>query len=429
MQIHYYMQYFPGAESPGSRQPFTFSKFLAQRGHQVTVVAADSNLDTGLREEPVDLMVEGGGRLRILRLLSLSGGRGSNAARLKAYLSFMLAAAGRGMLLPRPDVILGSIQPLFTGLAALGVARLRGVPFVLEVRDLWPDALEVKGAMTGWKAVPLHWIANRLYRDADRIVTLTPGIRMELLKKGVSRRKIDVFPNGFDSDLFQTSEGTRAAVRERYGWGNDFVAIYTGSFTEVTAVEVMVRAAAQLLHRQNIRFELFGNGPTKAQVMSLAQSLKLENVHFHDSVPKRETPGLLAAADVALMCLFKSPLIHIYFENKFMDYMGAGKPILAAMEGEQARLIRTYGTGRVVSTFDHEGLARLVEDAALSYGPYANMGENGRKLVYGKLLLPKILDRYIGTLEAVGQNKSFPLSAWSPFQGDSIADITALHDF
>jgi hypothetical protein len=139
-------------------------------------------------------------------------------------------------------------------------------------------------------------------------------------------------------------------------------------------------------------------------------------MHFHEPVPKRQVPGLLAAADVAIMCLFKSPLVHIYFENKFMDYLGAGKPILAAMEGEQARLIRLYNAGRVVPTFDAEGLAGLIAEAADSYGPFAEMGENGRKFIHENLLLGKILDRYIVTLEAAARNQAGSLPPWSPFR-------------
>lgn len=414
MRVHYYMQYFPGADAAGSRQPYAFSEFLAQRGHEVTVVAAEANLDTGLKEVPVNLTVEGGGRLRVLRLPSLPGGRGSNVARLKAYLSFMIVAGTRGLLLPGPEVVLGSIQPLFTGLAALAVARIKRIPFVLEVRDLWPDALVVKKALTPFQARPLFALTNHLYTSADRIVSLTPGIKKELLKKGIPADKIDVFPNGFDPELFRGMEGKRQAVRSRYGWGSDFVAIYTGSYTTVTAVDVMVRAAARLKDHREIRFELFGNGPTRIEVEGLAQELGAQNVTFHDPVPKVEVPGLLAAADVALMSLFKTPLAHIYFENKFMDYMGAGKPILAALEGEQAEIIKRYNTGRVVLPGDDVGLSRLVAECRLQGESASEMGKRGRTLVNQRLLLPLILERYAQVVEAAAEGALSRVPPWEP---------------
>ena len=413
MKIHYYMQYFPGADAAGSRQPFAFSRFLADCGHDVTVVACNRNIDTGAREKVFDANCDNGGSLKILRLPCLPGGRGSNAARLCAYNSFMAAAFVRGALLPRPDVILGSIQPLFAGLAALAVAKLKKTPFVLEVRDLWPDALVVKKAITPAQAWPLFVLTNFLYRQASRIVSITPGIRKELLKKGVSASRIDVFPNGFDPQLFLNTTGLREQVRSSYGWGSNFVAMYVGSFTKVTALDVVVRAAARLKDT-GIRFELFGSGPAHGQVQHLAEDIGATNVTFHDPVPKVQVPGLLAAADIALMSLFKTPLAHIYFENKFMDYMGAGKAIMAAMEGEQADMIRRYDLGRVVAPGDDLGLSQLVRQASLSGKNVQAMGLRGKALVDERLLLPAILQRYGAVLEAAaaGTLESYPV--WEP---------------
>jgi glycosyltransferase involved in cell wall biosynthesis len=413
MKIHYYMQYFPGADAVGSRQPFAFSRFLADRGHDVTVLSCKRNIDTGAGEKALDESCDNGGNLKIFRLPCLPGGRGSNAARLCAYNSFMAEALVCGALLPRPDVILGSIQPLFTGLAALAVAKLKKTPFVLEVRDLWPDALVVKKAITARQAWPLFVLTNFLYRQAGRIVSITPGIRKELLKKDIPASRMDVFPNGFDPQLFRDGAGMREQVRGSHGWGNDFVAIYVGSYTKVTAMDVVIRAAARLKDT-GIRFELFGNGPTRRQVQHLAENIGAANVTFHDPVPKVQVPGLLAAADIALMSLFKTPLAHIYFENKFIDYMGTGKAIFAAMEGEQADMIQRYDLGRVVAPGDDAGLSELVRQACLSPESLQAMGMRGKALVDERLLLPAILQRYAGVLEAAAAGALEAYPVWEP---------------
>jgi glycosyltransferase involved in cell wall biosynthesis len=192
------------------------------------------------------------------------------------------------------------------------------------------------------------------------------------------------------------------------------VAIYTGSFTTVTAVDVIVLAAARLKERRGIRFELFGNGPARPEVQRLAQELDVPNVTFHDPVPKVEVPGLLAAADVSLMSMFQTPLAHIYFENKFMDYMGAGKPILAAMEGEQAEIIKRYDTGRVVPPGDDDGLAGLIVESSLDAAKTHEWGERGRNLVNQRLLLPSILERYAAILEAAARGTLGGIPCWEP---------------
>jgi glycosyltransferase involved in cell wall biosynthesis len=414
MNVHYYKQFYTGPDAPGTQQPRKLVRALAERGHRVDVIAADFNVYNEQSEPEEKAELEGGGSVTVHRLPSARGLRSSLRARLRTYLGFTWPAFRLGVGLPRPDVVIGSIQPLFTGWAARAVAWRWRAPLLLEVRDLWPDALEVKGAVTGWKAWLLHVAANRLYASADRIVSLTPGIKTELLKKGLDGNKLDVFPNGFDPELFEGARTRRGQVRERYGWGDQFVALYTGTHTEVTAVDVIVRAAAELRHRGDIRFDLFGQGQTKPAVVALARELGLENIHFHDPVPKAEVPGLIAAADVAVMTLFRSPLIHIYFENKFMDYMGSGKAIVAAMEGQQAEIIERRGVGRVVPTFDHEGLARLVAEAADQPEAYQDLGRAGRRLVESSLMLPEILARYCSVVEGVARREASQLPSWEP---------------
>jgi len=412
--IHYYKQFFTGPDAPGTQQPRKLVQMLADRGHQVDVIATDFNVYNEQDEPEEQLDGNGKGCVRIHRLKSARGLRSNLGARLRTYLGFTWPALRAGLKLRAPDVVIGSIQPLFTGWAARRVARRRRVPFVLEVRDLWPDALIVKGAVTGWKASVLHRIANRLYAGADRIVSLTPGIKVELLKKGIDPDKLDVFPNGFDPDLFRGADETRTEIRRRYGWQDTFVAIYTGTHTEVTAVDVIVRAAAELVDRNDIRFDLFGQGQTKPAAMQLARDLGLSNIHFHDPVPKSHIPSLIAGADVAVMTLFKSPLIHIYFENKFMDYMGSGKPIVAAMDGHQAEIIRERGIGKAVPSFDYMGLAALVQDAADNREPFQAFGQAGRSVVEQYLMLPDILERYCTMVENIARGTGHEIPAWEP---------------
>lgn len=415
MIIHHYAQFVTGPDAPGSLQPRALFLELARRGHEVVVVAGDLNAYSEKKEPDEKLVTETGGRVVVRRVPSAAGFRRGLRSRLRTYLGYAWQAHKLGRRLGRPDLVIGSIQPLFTGLVARRFAKRHGVPFLLEVRDLWPDALEAKGALTGWQATPLHGLAGHLYRNADRIVSLTPGIKMELVKKGVPSDGIDVFTNGADPEIYRLLPDTRSRVRAELGWGDDFVAIYTGTHVEVTAVDVIVRAAAALRGRLDIRFELFGQGQRKAAAMELAAELGLTNIRFNDPVPKTRIPELLAAADVGLMTLFRSPLIHIYFENKLIDYMGAGLPIVAAMGGQQADLIRKQGAGLVVDAFDHDGLARLVSSAADDRMRFSEMGRRGLRFAEEYLFLPKIVERYANVIERTAAGSVRELKGWDPF--------------
>ena len=416
MRILYIHQFFAGPDSPGPAQPRALVRRLAERGHAVEVLACDLNAYNEQAEPEETTEMPGGGSVRVRRLPVPSGLRASLANRLKTYGTFAWRAWRFGRRQPAPDVVMASIQPLFGGVAALRLARRWRRPFLLEIRDLWPDALVVKKAIAPWQAAPLQALARSLYAGADRVVCLTPGLKTEILAKGISPARVDVFPNGCDETQFRIPPGGRERLRTELGWSDSFVAVYTGTHTEVTAMDTIVRAAAALRDRRDIRLDLFGTGQSKPGAIALARELGLDNIHFHDPVPKSRVPGILAAADAGLMTLFRSPLIHIYFENKFIDYMGAGLPILASLEGVQADLIRQAGAGVVVPTFDSDALARAIAEAADHPEQRRAMGEAGHRFIRSRLAQPDILNRYAEVLEAVAQGQAGSMPPWDPFQ-------------
>ncbi|HPR68209.1 MAG TPA: glycosyltransferase family 4 protein [Kiritimatiellia bacterium] len=416
MRILYIHQFFAGPDSPGPAQPRALVRRLAERGHAVEVLACDLNAYNEQAEPEETTEMPGGGSVRVRRLPVPSGLRASLANRLKTYGTFAWRAWRFGRRQPAPDVVMASIQPLFGGVAALRLARRWRRPFLLEIRDLWPDALVVKKAIAPWQAAPLQALARSLYAGADRVVCLTPGLKTEILAKGISPARVDVFPNGCDETQFRIPPGGRERLRTELGWSDSFVAVYTGTHTEVTAMDTIVRAAAALRDRRDIRLDLFGTGQSKPGAIALARELGLDNIHFHDPVPKSRVPAILAAADAGLMTLFRSPLIHIYFENKFIDYMGAGLPIMASLEGVQADLIRQAGAGVVVPTFDSDALARAIAEAADHPEQRRAMGEAGHRFIRSRLAQPDILNRYAEVLEAVAQGQAGSMPPWDPFQ-------------
>lgn len=415
MRVLYVHQFFAGPDAPGPSQPRSLVRSLADRGHTVDVLACDFNAYNEQDEPEEDYATAAGGRVRVHRLSTPRRLRASLINRLRTYGYFAWMVYRQAASWNAPDVVMASIQPLFSGYAALRLARQWRRPLLIEIRDLWPDALVAKKAISPWQAVPLEKIARSLYAGAERLVCLTPGLKAEMLKKGVSPLRVDLMPNGFDTNLFRLPTHTRENTRTQMGWGDQFVAVYTGTHTEVTAVDVIVRAGSHLRDRPDIRLDLFGTGQTKSAAMELARNLGLANVHFHDPVPKSRVPAILAGADAGLMTLFQSPLIHIYFENKLIDYMGAGKPILAAMGGVQAQLIERERAGRVVAGLDDVGLAHLIRSAADDRDACTAMGAAGQSFIQEHLAQQEILERYALVLEALAAGGPLP-PVWDPLQ-------------
>lgn len=415
MKIVLLQQFLSGPAAPGPAQPRALLRRLAEAGHDVTVLSCDYNAYSEQTE--IDETIDGamGARVSIVRLPVPRDLRRSLSRRMLSYGGFAAAAFARGLRLPRPDIVLGSIQPLFTGLSARALAAFWDVPFVLEVRDLWPDALVVRRVLRPWQAEPLLKLARSMYGAADRVVSLTPGIRTELVACGVPAQRIDVLPNAFDPKASTPEEGARERVRREFGWNGAVVAIYAGTHTEVTALDTIVRAADRLRSRPNVRFELFGSGQAKPSIQALAARLGLENLHFHDPVPKARVKELLAAADVGLMSLFRSPLAHIYFENKLIDYLGAALPVVAAMDGVQGEVLAEAGAGYTVPSHDDAGMARsvlrLVDDPAEA----DRMGGRGRDYVESRFLQSAVLDRYVEMLVRIARGEAERVEPFSPF--------------
>jgi len=414
MKFLFIHQFFPGPNAPGPAQPRKLFRELVNRGHQVDLIACDMNAYNEQDEPEEQIRGDSGGVGQVHRLRVPRNLRSSLLSRLRVYAQFAFSASRYCRKLDVPDAVVGSIQPLFSGVVARRLARRYRRPFLLEVRDIWPDALVVRGAIPKWQAWPLTRMAHKCYFEADRVVCLTPGLKVEILKKGVPADRVDLFPNSYDDQLFQIPEGTRERIRNEFGWNGSFVAIFTGAHTPVTAVETIVRAGAELRDRPDIRFDLFGYGQSKAPAMALAKELGLSNTHFHDPVPKSRVPQLLAGADAGIMTLFQSPLAHIYFENKLIDYMAARRPILAAMDGIQPQLIEREKAGRSVPSFDHVGLARLVRETADDPVQAAAMGAAGHRYITTSLTQKVVLPRYAQALEALASGTISQLPVWDP---------------
>lgn len=416
MKILYIYQFLSTGKTPGSLRTFRFCRLLAERGHEVIVLATDFNRFCGESEGPKEEVILTKGKpLRIIRIPSVRKYRKGLAYRFANYMAFAVGVLWKGLQFSDIDLVLTSIPPIFVGPVGWLLATLRRKPFFLEVQDLWPDALEVKGALKSQLFLrPLYALSNFLYRRACFLVTVTYGIKQELVKKGIDPLSIAVLPNGLDPELFRV-DLDREEVRRQWGWNHDFVAIYVGTHTEVTSVDTIVEAAEKLKEYPKIRFEIFGDGSTKSDLETMIREKRLTNCRLNEPVSKKTVPSLLSAADVCLMCLFETPLAHIYLQNKLFDYMGAGKPIVAALRGHQRAIIERVGAGICVDPKDSTGLANALLDLANNSQRCQEMGARSKYYAMRHFCLDDILKRYAELVFtcAEGKKPTVPSDAFS----------------
>jgi glycosyltransferase involved in cell wall biosynthesis len=230
------------------------------------------------------------------------------------------------------DVVVGTSPPIFQGATALLVARLKRVPLVFEVRDLWPDfAIELKILRNGFVIASARWLERLLYRSADRLLVNSPGFIPHL--QAVSGRTPTLIPNGTDASLFSPDQ-TSLRFRELWHASDRFVALYAGAHGTANDLETVLAAAALLRDQKEILFVLVGDGKEKASLEAAARSAGLDNIRFEPPQPKEAMPDVVAAADVCVATLRDIPLFRTTYPNKVFDYMAAGRPILAIARHE-----------------------------------------------------------------------------------------------
>lgn len=252
----------------------------------------------------------------------------------------------------RPDVVIGSSPHLFAALAGERLARRWRVPFVLEVRDLWPESMVAAGGRKGPAYYAFERIAHYLYRRAERIVCLARGTMTHLERLGVESGKLVYVPNGVDPDAF---EGIERPPRDT------FTLVYAGAHGPANGLDVVLDAAVLLRDDPRFRFLLIGDGPAKEELVRGARERGLGNVEFRDPVPKLRMPEVFAEADAGLMVLRDTPLFaYGVSPNKLFDYFGAGLPVVCNVPGEVASMVEAARGGELARPGCAESLAAAV---------------------------------------------------------------------
>lgn len=355
----------PVSSPGGTRHVELFSRL---QHWDALVIAANRNLLSGAR-------VRAGGVLRTVPVTPYSG---NGIGRIVNWVSYAVTSFVRAVTIRKVDVVYGSSPHLLAALSAWAVARIRRVPFVLEIRDLWPKVLVDMGAMAPTSRVYrlLERLETFLYLRADRIVIMAQGNRSHLLDRGVDRYRVEFIPNGADSADFQPS-ADREALRERYGFEGT-VAVYAGAHGPANGLDLLVEAARDAsADVPDLTVVLVGDGAVKAHLVEMVRAEGIGNVRFLDPVPKSEIPDLLAAADIGVHCLADVELFRSGVSpNKLFDYMAAGLPVITNTPGETAAFVEDSTGGLAIAP---GGLGvGLAELASMNSDDRAALGRAGQ---------------------------------------------------
>src|SRR5499427_4908486 len=370
-------QAFASASEAGGTRHYEFARYLVGEGHRVTGVAGQVSYLTGSVVPDQPSSAEAG--ITIVRPFTSRSLHRSFVHRLFSYLTFMTSSFVAALRVPDVDVVVGTSPPIFQGATALLVSRLKRVPLVFEVRDLWPDfAIELKILKNPFVIAASRWLERLLYRSADRLLVNSPGFIPHV--QAVSGRAPALIPNGTDASQFSPA-CTGARFREQWGAAGRFVALYAGAHGAANDLETVLEAASLLRDRREILFVLVGDGKEKASLEAEARSAGLDNVRFEPPQPKDAMPDVVAAADVCVATLRDIPLFRTTYPNKVFDYMAAGKPTLVAIDGVIRQVVEESDGGVFVPPGDARALAETLAKLAANRAECIHMGERAREFV------------------------------------------------
>lgn len=319
--------------------------------------------------------------------------------RLWGYFSFVFSSlyAGLFKIKGKHDVILVTSPPLFVGITAYLISIFRGLPFVFEVRDLWPESAIDTGVLKNkWIIKLSYWFESFLYKKAKLINVLTPAFRDKLIEKGVPKEKIIFVPNAADFSLAEAVQNKFDAqkFKEDLGFKDKFVITYVGAHGVANHLIQLVEAAEKLRDTQVI-FQLIGSGMQKKMLQEEVKKKKLDNVIFRDPVPKSEVFKYILASDMGASVLKNVDTFKTIYSNKTFDYMSCKKPTLLAIDGVSKDLIEISKSGVFVEPENALDIADKIKDVYKNPNLLKEMGENGyiyaRKHFDRQLLAEKYL--------------------------------------
>ncbi len=381
MKILYLHQYFNTPEKGGGIRSYAFSRRFVEKGYKVIMLTKQlknsSPFKKGVRYTKID-------DIDVYEVPVVYFSDMSFKKRMKSFLLFAWKAIKEGRKLEKPDIIFATSTPLTIGIPALYLSWYFKVPFVFEVRDLWPEAPIQMGAIRNKFVIfLLRKFEKKIYKKAAHIVALSPGMKEGIRKTGVSEEKISMIPNSSDLDIFHP-DIPHDEIYEKNSIPRKNIISYAGKINEANGVNIIIEVAKHLQEREDILLVLAGEGRYKEEIQENAERLGLKNLKFLGPIPKDGVAQLYGLSKGCLVLFKNIPILKTNSPNKFFDALAAGRPVITNMGGWVGDLIEKYGIGFSIDNNKENQesveIAKAIEALVDNPDKTKKMGHNAREL-------------------------------------------------
>jgi colanic acid biosynthesis glycosyl transferase WcaI len=385
MKIMFMSQFYAPEEISTSVIATELAVDLAKKGHEVTMVTGAPNYPygrilAGYKNSVYKVEILSG--VKVVRTWSYINPSKSFFSRTLHFVSYSISAFYGGLFSGRPDVIVCYSPPLTLCLAAWLLSLIWGVPWIMQIEDLYPDAAVAVGVLTNKKVIAFfEWMERFLYRSSKRLSVLSEGFRKNLLGKRVPDEKITIIPVWADPDIICPMEKENS-FRARIGVQGKFVVLYAGNMGFTSCLEDLMAAAEMLKDQEDIAFVMIGEGVKKESFEQIVREKGLKNVMILPYQPRKDYPEVLAAADVNVVTI-NAGSAQSSLPSKVFNAMASARPILVVspLNGDLAQVVHEGNCGMIVPPEAPNRLAQAILEMKCQGEYLMQMGQNGRKLL------------------------------------------------
>jgi colanic acid biosynthesis glycosyl transferase WcaI len=414
VKILYVSQYFPPEMGAPAARAAELARHWASDGHDVTVLTGFPNHPTGVvppeyRSQFRRLVTrEMWNGVKLIRTWLLPFPNRKAYERMLNYASFCVSSSLTGLFAAKPDVLIATSPQLLVALSGWWLAAIKRVPFVFEVRDLWPESLIAVGVGDGNSLLNrvLGKIAGFLYRRSSCIVVVTAAFKTCLIANwNVPAEKIFVVENGVETDLF-SPQPVAAGKKRELGAEGKFLVCYTGTMGLAHGLETLIEAAT-ILQTKNTRvqFLLVGEGADKERIVHFARSRNLTNMTFLDQQPRESVPAFISASDACLVMLKKADLFKTVIPTKMLEFMSCARPVILAVDGQAREIMDAAQAGVFVDPGNVGQLVDVIQQLAADPALCASLGQNGRSYIGRKFSRQQTARAYLDVLRELVSKK------------------------
>jgi glycosyltransferase involved in cell wall biosynthesis len=405
MKILYIHQYFNTPQQPGGTRSYWFSKELINAGHEVIMFTSARRGQQHFIEKK---NIEG---ISVTYVRNTYAREMGIVQRVWSFIKFMFYAVWFGVKQKDIDLVYATSTPLSVAFPAMMIKWLKGIPFIFEVRDLWPEAPIQMGAIKNRLLIKLlYWFEKRIYVSAAHVVALSPGMKEGVMKYGISDQKVSMIPNMSKKDEFYDRPKNKA-IAEEFGINlNKFNAVHFGSMGEANNLEYIIDAAENL-KKKNIEYIdilFLGSGGMENKLKQRCEAECLLNVKFLGRHSMRTVSEIVNICDASIVSFANLPILYTNSPNKLFDSLSAGKPIIVNSAGWTKNMVEDNHCGIFVDPEAPEALADALIKLSASPEVLKAMSKNSRYLaetVYDKSILCKTFYTLIETFQKSPGNK------------------------